>query len=53
VGWYARAIPQGDTLRTMINQLDDANAQLRAVRGFLDARAQLPGTPWPAEKRAA
>ena len=53
VGWYARAIPQGDTLRTTINQLDDANAQLRAVRGFLDARAQLPGTPWPAEKRAA
>ncbi len=53
VGWYARSLPDGDTLRRQINQLDDPAAQLSAVRAFFDIRNRLPGTPWQADKRAA
>ena len=53
VGWYARSLPDGDTLRRQINQLDDPVAQLSAVRGFFELRNAPWGAPWQAEKRAA
>jgi tRNA-dihydrouridine synthase B len=53
VGWYARSLPDGDTLRRQINQLDDPATQLAAVRAFFELRNDLPGTPWQADKRAA
>jgi len=39
VGWAVRALPGGEAFRQAMNQLDDAQAQLRAVAGFFDELA--------------
>ncbi len=36
IGWYVRALPGGEIFRARMNELDDAQAQLRAVADFLD-----------------
>ncbi|MFO1321058.1 MAG: tRNA dihydrouridine synthase DusB [Burkholderiales bacterium] len=53
VGWYTRAIPGGDTLRHLMNHLDDAQRQLEAVAAFFDNHAQETAPTWEREKRAA
>ena len=39
VGWAVRALPGGEAFRQAMNQLDEAQAQLRAVAGFFDELA--------------
>ncbi len=36
IGWYVRALPGGEPFRARMNELDDAQAQLRAVADFFD-----------------
>ncbi len=40
VGWAVRALPGGEAFRQAMNQLDDAQAQLRAVATFFDELAE-------------
>ena len=40
VGWAVRALPGGEAFRQAMNQLDDAQAQLRAVATFFDDLAE-------------
>ncbi|MBQ0944247.1 tRNA dihydrouridine synthase DusB [Ideonella sp. 4Y16] len=39
IGWAVRALPGGEAFRAVMNTLDDADAQLRAVSTFFDALA--------------
>jgi len=47
IGWAVRALPGGEAFRAVMNTLDDAAAQLRAVTTFFDHLAdsheRLPG----------
>ncbi len=36
IGWYVRALPGGEAFRARMNELDDAQAQLRAVADYWD-----------------
>ncbi|MBT9596835.1 MAG: tRNA dihydrouridine synthase DusB [Vitreoscilla sp.] len=49
IGWAVRALPGGEAFRAVMNTLDDAAAQLRAVTTFFDQLAdgheRLPGAP--------
>jgi tRNA-dihydrouridine synthase B len=40
IGWAVRALPGGETFRAVMNTLDDAAAQLRAVATFFDELAE-------------
>jgi tRNA-dihydrouridine synthase B len=40
IGWAVRALPGGETLRAVMNTLESADAQLRAVSTFFDELAQ-------------
>jgi len=40
IGWAVHALPGGAAFRAVMNTLDDAQAQLRAVSTFFDALAQ-------------
>ena len=40
IGWAVRALPGGDAFRSVMNTLDDAQAQLRAVATFFDELAE-------------
>jgi tRNA-dihydrouridine synthase B len=48
IGWAVRALPGGEAFRAVMNSLDDAQAQLRAVTTFFDhladAHERLPVT---------
>ncbi len=52
IGWAVRALPGGEAFRGVMNTLDDARSQLRAVAMFFDRlaaeHALLPQTPTPA-----
>ena len=39
IGWAVRALPGGETFRTRMNLIDDAEAQARAVSDWFDALA--------------
>ena len=39
IGWAVRALPGGEAFRAVMNTLDDAQAQLRAVATFFDELA--------------
>ena len=39
IGWAVRALPGGEVFRAVMNTLDDASAQLRAVSSFFDELA--------------
>ena len=39
IGWAVRALPGGEAFRAVMNTLDEADAQLQAVRGFFDELA--------------
>ncbi|MFY9511713.1 MAG: tRNA-dihydrouridine synthase, partial [Rubrivivax sp.] len=49
IGWAVRALPGGEAFRAMMNTLDDATAQHRAVALFFDELAErhplLPQAP--------
>jgi tRNA-dihydrouridine synthase B len=49
IGWAVRALPGGEAFRAVMNTLDDAAAQLRAVTTFFDhlaeAHERLPAAP--------
>ncbi len=51
IGWMLRGLEGGEDFRTVINELEDADAQWRAVSDYLQALAQRherwPGTPVP------
>ena len=36
IGWYVRALPGGEAFRARMNELDEAQAQLRAVADYFD-----------------
>ena len=36
IGWYVRALPGGEAFRSAMNQLQDCEAQLKAVNDFFD-----------------
>jgi tRNA-dihydrouridine synthase B len=36
IGWYVRALPQGEAFRAEMNAIEDSAAQLAAVRRFFD-----------------
>ena len=36
IGWYVRALPGGEAFRARMNELDDAQAQLRSVADYFD-----------------
>ncbi|MBN8488444.1 MAG: tRNA dihydrouridine synthase DusB [Burkholderiales bacterium] len=40
IGWAVRALPGGEAFRAVMNTLDDADAQLRAVSTFFDDLAE-------------
>ncbi len=40
IGWAVRALPGGEAFRAVMNTLDDATAQLRAVNTFFDHLAE-------------
>ena len=44
IGWAVRALPGGEAFRAAMNTLDDAAAQLQAVRTFFDELAELHPT---------
>jgi tRNA-dihydrouridine synthase B len=52
IGWAVRALPGGEAFRAALNTLDDARAQVDAVRGFFDhladRHALLPAAVLPA-----
>ncbi len=49
IGWAVRALPGGEAFRAVMNTLDDAQAQLRAVTMFFDELADAhPLLPQPA-----
>jgi tRNA-dihydrouridine synthase B len=54
IGWAVRTLPGGEAFRAVMNTLDDADAQLRAVSTFFD---ELAGAherlPQPAANHAA
>ncbi len=37
IGWYVRDLPGGEAFRLQMNALDDCDAQVAAVEGFMDA----------------
>jgi tRNA-dihydrouridine synthase B len=39
IGWYVRALPEGEAFRTEMNAIEDSAAQLAAVHRFFDALA--------------
>jgi tRNA-dihydrouridine synthase B len=39
IGWAVRALPGGEAFRAVMNTLEQADAQLQAVRGFFDELA--------------
>jgi tRNA-dihydrouridine synthase B len=41
IGWAVRALPGGEAFRAVMNTLDDADAQLRAVATFFDELADI------------
>ena len=49
IGWAVRALPGGEAFRAVMNTLDDAQAQVRAVQTFFEQLAQahplLPQAP--------
>ncbi|MCC7152132.1 MAG: tRNA dihydrouridine synthase DusB [Rubrivivax sp.] len=48
IGWAVRALPGGEAFRARMNALDDADAQLRALRDYFDALAAVhPRLPRP------
>ncbi len=40
IGWYVRALPGGEALRTSINAIEDPDCQEREVAAYFDALAQ-------------
>jgi tRNA-dihydrouridine synthase B len=40
IGWYVRALPDGEAFRSQMNLIEDSAAQVRAVEQFMDALAQ-------------
>ena len=53
IGWAVRALPGGEAFRAVMNTLDGAAAQLRAVTMFFDALADAhPLLPQPAAPAA-
>ena len=46
IAWYLRHLPGAETFRTHLNTLDDCQAQLQAVAGYLDGlNAQMDRLP--------
>jgi tRNA-dihydrouridine synthase B len=37
IGWYVRALPEGEAFRAEMNEIEDSATQLSAVRDFFDA----------------
>ncbi|MBQ0957355.1 tRNA dihydrouridine synthase DusB [Ideonella sp. 4Y11] len=53
IGWAVRTLPGGEAFRAVMNTLDDANAQLRAVSTFFDELADThERLPLPAANHA-
>ena len=53
IGWAVRALPGGEAFRAVMNTLDDAHAQLRAVSTFFDELADThERLPLPAANHA-
>jgi len=53
IGWAVKALPGGEAFRAVMNTLDNADAQLRAVASFFDELAALhPQLPAANEPRA-
>ncbi|MBL8311997.1 MAG: tRNA dihydrouridine synthase DusB [Burkholderiales bacterium] len=50
IGWYSDGLPGGDQFRDRLNRIDDADAQLAAVRDYFSGLAaehdRLPLTPY-------
>lgn len=40
IGWYVRALPQGEAFRTRMNAIEDSAAQMAAVHRFFDTLGQ-------------
>ncbi len=53
VGWYSRSIPDGERLRRLVNGIDDANAQRRAIADFFASQFSLEARSWQRDQRAA
>jgi tRNA-dihydrouridine synthase B len=47
IGWAVRAVPGGEAFRAVMNTLDSASSQLRAVQTFFDELAEVHPR-WPA-----
>jgi tRNA-dihydrouridine synthase B len=47
IGWAVRAVPGGEAFRAVMNTLDSASSQLRAVQTFFDELAEFHPR-WPA-----
>jgi tRNA-dihydrouridine synthase B len=53
IGWAVKALPGGEAFRAVMNTLDNADAQLRAVASFFEQLAELhPQLPAANEPRA-
>jgi tRNA-dihydrouridine synthase B len=49
IGWYVRALPEGEAFRAEMNAIEDSGAQLAAVDRFFDALgARMDRLPVPA-----
>jgi tRNA-dihydrouridine synthase B len=53
VGWYSRSIPDGERLRRLVNGIDDACSQRRAVADFFASQTSLEARSWQRDQRAA
>jgi len=53
VGWYSRSIPDGERLRRLVNGIDDAHTQRRAIADFFAFQLSLEARSWQRDQRAA